>query len=109
MEAIESAREQHSRLTAGLEVFDRADLPGALHAHRIGDRGEPSLTEALQGHRIFAQVELGADEDDGNAGRVMRYLGDPLRVLDIVRGTKRPTHLCPDVLKTGGANDGEAD
>lgn len=61
-----------------LEVLPRADLLGAVDTHLERYRSHTLLAQALNGIGVLAQIELGTDQDDGDAGGVMLNLGVPL-------------------------------
>ncbi len=73
-----------------LEVPHRANLLGALHALRIRDGREAAFAQPLQRQRVVPQVELGADEDEWDAGRVVRDL--PGSALKGARGWSAARH-----------------
>ena len=62
-----------------LEVLDRLDLLGNLHCLLVLYGLHLTLAQLLFDFWVVAQVELGSDEDDWDAGRVVLYLGVPLR------------------------------
>lgn len=72
------------------------------------------LAKTLEGFGVLTKIELGADEDDGDVGRMMVNLGVPLRVTSMhVRGFERSQmsvspYLGLNVVERGGADDGEA-
>ena len=66
-----------------LEVLLRLDLLGDHDGLLVLYRRHLLLPQALLGSLVVPQIELGTDEDDGHAGRVVVNLGEPLR-LDVV-------------------------
>ena len=66
----------------------RADLAAHLHGLLVADRFHALLAQAVERRRVLAQVELGADQDDGHVGRMVLDLGEPLG-LDVVEGRGR--------------------
>jgi hypothetical protein len=60
------------------DIPDSINLLLALDTKRVGDRGHPLLPESLDRLGIVSEIELGADQDDGNARSVMRDLRIPL-------------------------------
>ena len=70
------------------------DLLGADESLIVRYRLHSLRPQALKSCRVLSQVKLGADQDNGNVGRMMIDLGVPLS-LDVVEGR--------------GANDREAD
>ena len=83
-------RAEHSRyLIAPSDVLCRAqakrgaqpdgsDFLAALDALRVADGLHALLAQPVERLGIVAQIQLGADEDDGDVGRVVRDLGVPL-------------------------------
>ena len=61
-----------------LEVLLRLDLLGDHDGLLVLDGRHLLLPQRLLGRLIVPQIELGADEDNGNAGRVVIYLRVPL-------------------------------
>ena len=66
------------RQRGALQILDRADLLGDLHGLFVLDGRHFALAQLLAHFRVVAQVELGADEDDGDAGGVVLDFGEPL-------------------------------
>lgn len=56
----------------------RLDLLGANQSLIVGNRLHALLAEGLEGVGVLSQVQLGADEDDGNVWRMVVDLGVPL-------------------------------
>lgn len=77
-----------------LKVFDGANVPSTLGAFCICDGGLSLFSEPRQSLTVVTQVELGADEDDGRIGGVVRDFGVPLSF---------------DVLERRGRHEREAD
>jgi hypothetical protein len=75
---VEYALEIPLRQGGALEVLDGFDLLGDLHCLLILYGLHLALAQLLFDLWVIAQVELGAHEDDGNAGCVVLYLGVPL-------------------------------
>jgi len=62
-----------------LEVLDGADLGSLLFALLLGDGTALVLgLETLECLGVCAEIELGADEDDGGGGAVVLHLRAPL-------------------------------
>lgn len=62
-----------------LQVLVRLDLLGNLHRLLVLDRRHLLLPQALSRGLVVAQIELGADQDDGDARSVVLNLGVPLQ------------------------------
>ena len=75
---VEYTLEIPLRQGRALEVLDGLDLLGDLHCLLILYGLHLALAQLLFDLWVVAQVELGADQDDGNAGCVVLYLGVPL-------------------------------
>ena len=75
---VEYALEISLRQGGALEVLDGFDLLGDLDCLLILYGLHLALAQLLFDLWVVAQVELGADEDDWNAGCVVLYLGVPL-------------------------------
>lgn len=75
---VKNAFQVPLRQGAALEVFDGPDLFGDLDGLFVLDGSHLALTQLLPHLGVVAQIELGADEDDGHAGGVMLYFGEPL-------------------------------
>jgi hypothetical protein len=75
---VEYALEISLRQGGALEVLDGLDLFGDLDCLLILYGLHLALAQLLLDLWVVAQVELGADEDDGDAGRVVLDLGVPL-------------------------------
>lgn len=56
----------------------RLDLLGANQGLIVGNRLHALLAEGLKGVGVLSQIQLGADEDDGNVWRMVVDLGVPL-------------------------------
>ena len=56
----------------------RSDLLGHDQGLVVRDGLHPLGSQALEGGGVFSQIELGADEDDGDRRGVMVDLGKPL-------------------------------
>jgi hypothetical protein len=54
------------------------DLLGAKESLVEGDGLHALLTEGLESAGVFSEIELGADQDDGDVGSVVVDLGIPL-------------------------------
>lgn len=76
---IEHALQIPLRQGRALEVLDRLDLLGNLHCLFVLYGLHFTLAQLLFDFWVVAQVELGSDEDDWDAGCVMLYLRVPLR------------------------------
>ena len=103
-----------------LEVLDRLDLLGHLHGLLVLYRLHLTLSQLLLHLRVVAQVELGADEDDGHAGRMMFYFGVPLWKQSVTSShvilecqchsvRKAVPYLRLNIVKTRRADNAEAD
>jgi len=55
-----------------------SDLLGAHQSLVVRHRLHSLLPERLEGSGVFPQIQLGADEDDGNIGRMVIDLRVPL-------------------------------
>jgi hypothetical protein len=75
---IEHALQIPLRQGRALEVLDRLDLLGNLHCLFVLYGLHFTLAQLLFDFWVVAQVELGSDEDDWDAGCVMLYLRVPL-------------------------------
>ena len=75
---IEHALQIPLRQGRALEVLDRLDLLGNLHCLFVLYGLHFTLAQLLFDFWVIAQVELGSDEDDWDAGCVMLYLRVPL-------------------------------
>ena len=74
------------------EVLDSTDLLGHRQALWVGDGRESLVSKLLIRLFVFAQIELGAHQDDGRVGTVMADLGEPLSthsVLHTFRQTRK--------------------
>jgi len=93
-----------------LEVLLSPDFLAHLKGLFVLNRGSSHLAHALLGCFIIAQIELGANENDGNARSMMLNFRGPLRRVnrnpDIAN---QETHLGLDIVKRCAADDGEAD
>lgn len=56
----------------------RPDLFGANQRLVVGDRLHPLLSQRLERGGVFSEIELGADQDDGDVRRMVVDLGIPL-------------------------------
>lgn len=97
------------------EVLVCPDLLGAVQGLLVCDGLHSLLAERLEGGRVFPQVKLGADEDDGGVGGMVADLGTPL-IQGINMGWRRwgsremcVPYLGLDVVKRRRAYNGEAD
>lgn len=61
-----------------LEVLVCPDVLGGSQCLVVGDGLHALLAEAVDGRRVLPQIELRADQDDGDIGRVMADLWVPL-------------------------------
>lgn len=75
---VEHALEVSLRERGALQVLHGLDLLGHLHRLLVLDRCHLSLPKLLADFRIVSEIELRADEDDGDAGCVMLDFGVPL-------------------------------
>jgi hypothetical protein len=80
---VKNALKVPLRERGALEVLLRPDLLGYHNGLFILYRRHLLLSQAFFGCLVIPQVELGADEDDGHAGRMMIDLRVPLRSLAI--------------------------
>lgn len=96
-----------------LEVFDRLDLLGAVQRLLVRHGRHALLGQTPDRLGVLAQIELGADKDDGDVGGVVIDLGVPLpgRLAPGLHRHERfvVTNLCLDVIKRWRADDREAD
>ena len=70
-----------------LEVLDGADLVGLGLGLLLGDGSLVLLGELLNGLLVAAEIDLGADKDDGGGGAVVADLRDPLGA-HVVKGRR---------------------
>lgn len=63
-----------------LKVSNSTYLLSSLHTLGIRDWRHSLFAKALGGLGIVAKIELGTDEDYGDVGSMVRYLGEPLNV-----------------------------
>ena len=61
-----------------LHVFVRFDLLGDNHRLLVLYRCHLLLSQALLGRFVVSKIELCADQDDGDVGRMVLYFGVPL-------------------------------
>lgn len=100
--------------SGALEVLDRTDLLCDRDRLLVLDRGHLLLAQAFTGGLVVTEIEFGADEDDGDAGRVMVDLGKPLKTVIITGSSRFETlmscvlYLGLDVVERGRADDGKA-
>lgn len=97
-----------------LEVLVGANFAGADQSLLVRHGLHALLAQRLERGSIFAQVELGADEDDGDVGGVVVNLGKPLGVVVVSTAMAEGcvgvrADLGLDVVKRGWADNGEAD
>lgn len=67
------------RQSRALEVLDGLDLLGTVERLLVCNGSHSLLGEAANRVGIFAEIELGADQDDGNVGGMVINFGIPLR------------------------------
>lgn len=75
---VEDALEVPLGQRRALEVLAGADLLGAGQGLLVRHRLHALGPQGVEGGGVFAEIELGADEDDGDVGRVVVDLGVPL-------------------------------
>ena len=102
-----------------LEVLVGLDLLGAEQGLVVGHGLHALLAQGVERVRVFAEIELRSDEDDGDVGRVVVDLGVPLQEGPDVsepprtggrgRGQAGKAYLGLDVIEGRRADDGEAD
>ena len=68
------------------DVLDGLELLGESFALLAGDGLELVLGKLVESARLLAQVDLGADEQEGRLLAMMQYLGHPLLLDVLVRG-----------------------
>jgi hypothetical protein len=87
-----------------LQILVRSDLlsheQGLVVRHRLHSLGP----QALQRCRVFSQVKLGADEDDGDGRGVVVDFWEPLDTHSVSGArnsgfSKTAAYLCSDVVK----------
>lgn len=62
-----------------LGVLECVDILGARQPPRVRDGGHPLLGQLVDRLLVVPLIELGADEDDGDIGRMMGDFWVPLR------------------------------
>lgn len=67
-----------------LEIFMRSDVLRSSEGFVVGDGLHPLLAKALNGVGVLPQIELRADQDNGDVGSVMADLRVPLPRLSVV-------------------------
>ena len=77
---VKNRLEAHLRQGRTLKITHGADLAGVLDRVFILDRPHLFLGQGTHGVLVVTQVEFRANENDGNARRVMRDFGLPLHV-----------------------------
>ena len=75
---VKDALEVPLRQGRALEVLVRLNLLGAHERLVVRDGLHPLLAQRLERVGVLPEVELGADEDDGDVGCVVVDLGVPL-------------------------------
>lgn len=75
---IEDALKVSLRQGGALKILDGADLLGADQGLVIRHGLHTLGAQTLEGGRVLAKIELGADEDNGHVGSVVVNLGVPL-------------------------------
>jgi hypothetical protein len=68
------------------QVLDGTDLLHHGQTLRKSDRGELLLPQLLNGVLVVAQVQLGADQNDGRLRTVVAHLGKPFGAHILERG-----------------------
>lgn len=108
---IEHALQVPLRECRALEVLLCLDLLRHHDGLLILDGRHLLLPQALARGLVIAQIQLRADEDDGDAGGVVLDLGIPLcRLASLLvdRGGGRASHLRLDVVERRRAHNGKA-
>lgn len=93
-------------------VLHSPNLLGNQHSLFVLDGGAPLLPQAILSRLVISEIELRADEDNGNSGCVMLNFRVPLRRSPSVLYQAQPrqnTHLGLDVVKRRWAHDRKAD
>lgn len=67
-----------------LEVFVCPDVLRSSEGFIVGDRLHPLFTETLNGVGILPQVQLRADQNNGDIGSVVADLRVPLQRMSVV-------------------------
>lgn len=58
----------------------RTNILGQCQPLRVGDGSQLLLLQFLDGVLVISKVQLRTHQDDGGAGAVVPYLGEPLEV-----------------------------
>lgn len=75
---VENALQIPLRQGRAFQIFLRLDLLGYYHGLPKLDRGHFLLPEALFGGLVLSEIQLSADQYDGDAGRVVVDFWVPL-------------------------------
>ena len=84
---LEDVTNTLSSASRALNVATSTDLAGDLATLLGGDRGLRGAAEHLDGSGVVTQVDLAANQDDGNAAAVVKGLCVPL-LLDVLQGIR---------------------
>ena len=76
---VEHALQVALRQCGALKVLMCADLLGYAQRLLVRDGLHLSGPEGVDGGAVVAEVQLGADQDDGDAGGVVFDFGEPLQ------------------------------
>lgn len=113
---VEDALEVPLGQGGALEVLAGADVAGAGQSLLVGDGLHTLGAQGVERGGVLAQIELGADQDDGDVGCVVVDLGVPLQRWSASDGTRpgrrkgtAEAYLGLYVVKRRRADDGEAD
>lgn len=68
------------QITPLSELKLHTNILGQCQALWVGDRSQLLLLQLLNGVLVVSEVQLGTHQDDGRAGAVVPYLGEPLEV-----------------------------
>lgn len=99
---VEDALEVALGQGRALEVLVGLDLLRAEQGLVVRHGLHALLAQGVHGRRVFPEVELGSDEDDGDVGRVMVDLGVPLGEAGVSRWSQaaRTTRLGSEGTRT---------
>jgi hypothetical protein len=112
---VENALKVPLSQSGALKVLVCLDFLGASQRLFVRHGLHTLLAEGLERSGVFSKIELGSDQDDGDIGRMMVDLGVPLELVSTGLGflfaasMVVSSYLGLDVVKRGGADDGEAD
>lgn len=112
---VKDALEVSLRESRALEVLVSLNFLGTNEGLLVRHGLHALLSQGVESGAVLAEIEFGADEDDGNVGSVMLDFGAPLELGQCLAGEgydcaiRRGTYLGANVVKGRRADDGEAD